>query len=234
MTSIQGRGRPRREQASEGPSGSSPPPESSHDEALVNPPADESPVAKYTEEDLQRILRMVLEARAPPSDGARKKPLKARSPDVYRGKSHMECYNFCQQYEDHFATAGAKGPNRIMFAAFFLRDHINFCWQQYKRKYEAESTFLITWEEFKTFFCRSLRDSRAFVDSYWAKIKRDSQYQQEDVLDWAAHLEHLQAVFREFDFVAAPNKDTIIRYFREGLRPSIQAQLDVKDRDLDF
>ena len=52
-------------------------------------------------------------------------------------------------------------------------------------------------------------------------------------MDWAIHLEHLQAVLREFDSVAAPNKDTMIRYFREGLRPSIRAQLDVRDRDLD-
>ena len=65
----------------------------------------------------------------------------------------MECYNFCQQCEDHFATAGAKGPNRIPFAASFLRDRINFRWQQYKRKHEAKSTVSITWEEFKTFFC---------------------------------------------------------------------------------
>ena len=129
MTSIQGRGRLCREPASESLSGSSPPLESSHDKALVNPIAIEPPIAKYTEEDLQRILRTVLEARAPPSDGAREKPLKARSPDVYRGKSHMECYNFCQQCEDHFATAGAKGPNRIFFAASFLRDRINFRWQ---------------------------------------------------------------------------------------------------------
>ena len=223
MTSIWGRGRPRRKRISKDPLGSSSPPESNHDETPVNPPAVEPLVSKYTEEDLQRILRTVLETRALPFDGPRKKPLKARLPDVYRGKSHMECYNFCQQYEDHFATAGAKGPNRIMFAAFFLRDHINFCWQQYKRKYEAESTFLITWEEFKTFFCRSLRDSRAFVDSYWAKIKRDSQYQQEDVLDWAAHLEPLQAVFWEFDSLAAANEDTMIRYFWEDLWLSIQA-----------
>ena len=229
MTSIRGHGRPCREQTSKGLPGSSPPLEFSHDEAPVNPPAVEPPVAKYTEEGLQKILRTVLEARALPFDGVCKRPLKARSPDVYRGKSHMECYNFCQQYEYHFATAGAKGPNRILFAAFFLRDRINFRWQQYKRKHKAKSTVSIMWEEFKTFFCQSLGDSRAFVDSYWAKIKRDSQYQQEDVLDWAAHLEHLQAVLREFDSVAAPNKDTMIRYFREGLRPSIRAQLDVRD-----
>ena len=217
MTSIRSRGRPCQERTSKG---FSPLPESIHDKTPVNPPT-KLFVAKYIEEDLQKILRTVLEARAPPSDGPREKPLKARSPDVYRGKSHMECYNFCQQCEDHFATAGAKGPNRILFAAFFLRDRINFRWQQYKWKYEAESTVPITWEEFKTFLCQSLGDSRAFVDSYWAKIKRDSPYQQEDVLDWAAHLEHLQAVFREFDSLAAPNKDTMIRYFRESLWPSI-------------
>ena len=166
MTSIQGHGRLCREHASKGPSGSSPLPESSHDKTPVNPPAVEPLVAKYTEEDLQRILRMVLEARAPPSDGIREKPLKARSPDVYCGKSHMECYNFCQQCEDYFATARAKGPNHIPFATSFLRDRINFHWQQYKRKHKAESTAPITWEEFKTFLCRSLGDSQAFVDSY--------------------------------------------------------------------
>ena len=102
-----------------------------------------------------------------------------------------------------------------------------------QQKHEAKSTVPITWEKFKTFLYQSLGDSRAFVDSYWAKIKRDSQYQQEHVLDWAAYLEHLQAVFQEFDSVAAPNKDTMIWYFRKDLRPSIRAQLDVRDRDLD-
>ena len=139
MTSIQGRGRPCRKCTSKGPLGSSPLPESINDKTLVNPPAVKLPVAKYTEENLQKILRTVLKARAP-SDGTREKPLKARSLDVYYGKSHMEFYNFCQQYEDYFATAGAKSPNHILFAAFFLRDRINFRWQQYKRKHEAEST----------------------------------------------------------------------------------------------
>ncbi len=71
------------------------------------------------------------------------------------------------------------------------------------------------------------------MDSYWTKIRRDSQYQQEEVLDWAAHLEHLQAVLKEFDPSGAPNKTTLIRYFRERLRPSIWAQLDHRGQDLD-
>ena len=45
-------------------------------------------------------------------------------------------------------------------------------------------------------------------------------------MDWAAHLEHFQAMLKKFDPVVAPNKEVLIRYFREGLRPSIQAQID--------
>ncbi len=65
------------------------------------------------------------------------------------------------------------------------------------------------------------------------KIRQDSQYQQEELLDWAAHLEHLQAVLKEFNPTSALNKTTLIRYFRERLRPSIRAQLDHWGRDLD-
>ena len=122
MILIRGRGCPHRKRTSKR---SSPLPESIHDETLVNPPTVEPPVAKYTEKDLQKILRTVLEVQAP-SDGACEKPLKTRSPDVYCGKFYMECYNFCQQCKDHFATARAKGPNRISFATSFLRDRINF------------------------------------------------------------------------------------------------------------
>ena len=77
-------------------------------------------------------------------------------------------------------------------------------------------------------------DSQAFVDTYWEKSKKDSQHQLEEVLDWAAHLEHLLVVLQEFDFATTPNKEIMIRYFREGLRPSIRAQLDTRGRDLDF
>ena len=64
-------------------------------------------------------------------------------------------------------------------------------------------------------------------------IKRDSQYQLEEVLDWTAHLEHLQVVLREFDPATALNKEIMIRCFQERLRLSIQAQLDARSRDLD-
>ncbi len=38
---------------------------------------------------------------------------------------------------------------------------------------------------------------------------------------------------KKFDPTDAPNKITLIRYFWEGLRPSIRAQLDHRERDLD-
>ncbi len=72
------------------------------------------------------------------------------------------------------------------------------------------------------------------MNSYWAKIKRDSQYQLEEVLDCTTHLENLQAVLKEFDLTSAPNKKILICYFQEGLRPSIQAQLDNWRQDLDM
>ncbi len=56
----------------------------------------------------------------------------------------MECYNFRQQYKDHFATCGAAEPNQILFAASFLWDQINFHWQQYKQKLEGENSVPIS------------------------------------------------------------------------------------------
>ena len=89
------------------------------------------------------------------------------------------------------------------------------------------------WDKFKAFFRYSLDNSQAFIDIYWGKIKKNSQHQLKKVFDWTAHLEHLQAVFQEFDPAATPNKEIIIRYFWESLRPSIWAQLDAQGRDLD-
>ncbi len=71
------------------------------------------------------------------------------------------------------------------------------------------------------------------MDNYWTKIRRDSQYQQEEVLDWAAYLKHPQSVLKKLDPTGAPNKTTLIRYFQERLHPFIWAQLDHRGRDLD-
>ena len=61
-----------------------------------------------------------MEARFAAAEGPREHPLKVYFPDFYQNNNHMTCYNFCQQYKDHFATAGAKESIRIPFAASFL------------------------------------------------------------------------------------------------------------------
>ena len=160
-----------------------------------------------------------------------KQPLKARFPDLYYGNSHMDCYRFCQQCEDHFETAGAKGPNRIPFAASFLRGSVTQRWLQHKRR--RDGAVPMTWVEFKDFLWKNLGDSRAFVDSIWKKVKRNSQYQDKSVQDWAAHLEYLQSILIEFDSECAPEEGTMIRYFREGLRPSVRVEMEQRGRELD-
>ncbi len=156
MTSVRGRSRPvRRGQASKAPTG---PLSSNRDhedplgsnepgpseaptgsEASAGPPeappgplqapllpVPQDPGAnRYSQQDLDKIIQTFLQN----SKGRSGDKLKAKTLDVYRGRSHMECYNFCQQCKDHFATCGAIGPNRIPFADSFLRDQINFRWQ---------------------------------------------------------------------------------------------------------
>ena len=55
----------------------------------------------------------------------RKRPFKARTPETYSGKSHMDCYHFCQQCEDYFKTSSATEMNHTPFAATFLCDAIS-------------------------------------------------------------------------------------------------------------
>ena len=168
MPSVRGRGYLRRERPSVTPSvtssialfDSSPPLKSgdelsyqlaglSKEKPLANSPPATNSIPKYSEDDLQRIFKAVLEAQAlvpaltpilapapafvlapaPIVAKAHLEKLKARSPDLYRGKSHMNWYNFCQQCEDYFAIAEAIGSTRISFAASFLRNRISFRWK---------------------------------------------------------------------------------------------------------
>ncbi len=80
---------------------------------------------RYSQQDLDRIIHTFLHISKEESGDK----LKAKTSDVYRSRSNIEYYNFCQQCEDHFATCGATWPNRILFTASFLRDQINFRWQ---------------------------------------------------------------------------------------------------------
>ena len=104
----------------------------------------------------------------------RKQTFKAKVPEVYYGKSYIDCYHFCQQCKDHFETVEATGANRTPFATSFLRKNISIYWAQFKRSNRGEELTLITWTEFKAFLQKNLRESKSFVDSIWRKLKRDS------------------------------------------------------------
>ena len=118
-----------------------------------------------------------------------------------------------------------------MFAASFLRGSISLRWAQHKRRHK--SITLITWSKFKAFLQKDLESSQAFIDSIWSKFRRDSQYQLEEVRDWASHLQHLQSILSEFD--RTPDELTMICYFREGLKPSIKVEMEQQDREsMDF
>lgn len=54
-----------------------------------------------------------------------------------------------------------------------------------------------------------------------------------DVIDWLAYMEHFQSVLKEFDTVVTHSDKFFMKYFRNGLRPSIHVQLDEKNHGLD-
>ena len=89
------------------------------------------------------------------------------------------------------------------------------------------------WQEFKDFFLKDLGDSKAFVDSIWCKIKRDCQYQDKSVQDWATQLKYLKSILIEFDPDCAPEENTMIWYIKEGLRPLVQVKIEQHGRLLD-
>ena len=145
----------------------------------------------------------------------------------------MDCYHFCQQCEDYFETSGATGMNRTPFAATFLRGAISLRWAQHKRRHKRATP--ITWSEFKAFLRKDLGSFQAFIDSIWSKFRRDSQYQLEEARDWAFHLQHLQSILSEFDPIRTSDKLTMICYFQEGLKPSIQVEMEQQDMEsMDF
>ena len=124
----------------------------------------------------KQFMKAYLEAQVPGwkkiDPEPHKQRLKAQFPDLYYGNLHIDCYQFCQQCEDHFATAGTIEPNKISFAALFLHRLVTQQWLQYKPR--CDGAVPMTWIKFKNFLQKNLRNSKAFVDSIWKKIKCDS------------------------------------------------------------
>ena len=71
------------------------------------------------------------------------------------------------------------------------------------------------------------------MDTIWSNIKRDSQYQLEEIQDWASYLEHLQSILVKFDADGALVKSNLIQFFREGLKPLIRAQMELRSQEYD-
>ena len=194
------------------------------------PASDPGPLGRYTDKDLQRATNLALESfvkgqehsQLQASTVSRDRSFKARNPDLYYKSLHIKCYYFCRQYENHFDTAGATSHKHVPFAASFLRDWINFRWQQHKTQVESDNAISTTWDKFKAFLWQTLRESTSFVTSIWTKIKQDSQYQQEEVQDWASHLQYLKSILVEFDPQCASTEDLLCRYFYKELRPFIR------------
>lgn len=136
MTSIQDYRRLCRKHTSKYSWKSSLPPKFNYDKLSVDSPIADLVVslfrpfiAKYTKKNLQKIFKIILKTQAFLFNRSCKKSLKARLPNIYFDKCHIECYNFYQQCEDYYTIAGAKSLNCILFGAFFLRNCINFLWQ---------------------------------------------------------------------------------------------------------
>ena len=85
-----------------------------------------SVVSSTNNELFKKFMKAYISAKRQGKDtDPRKLLLKARFPEMYSGNSHMECYKFCQQCEDHFDKARVTKPNQIPFAALFLRGTIS-------------------------------------------------------------------------------------------------------------
>ena len=108
------------------------------------------PPGRYTDKDLQRATKLALESfvkgqeygQLQANSAPCEQPLKAWFPDLYYENSHLDCYCFCQQCEDHFETTGANEPNRVFFAASFLRGTMVQQWHQQKHCSEAEDPMM--------------------------------------------------------------------------------------------
>lgn len=84
------------------------------------------PPGMYTDMNLQKAIRLALklfvkgqkhgQANFAPQD----RFFKARNPDLYYRSLYMECYYFCQQFEDHFDIASVTSHQRVSFAVLFL------------------------------------------------------------------------------------------------------------------
>lgn len=59
---------------------------------------------------------------------------------------------------------------------------------------QSNQLAFLSWDEFKDFLNKNLRESEVFIVHMWGKFREDSQQQQKEVQDWAVYLEDLQSI----------------------------------------
>ena len=74
---------------------------------------------------LIKVFIQTTQAQAQALAELQKRPLKAKTPETYWSKSHIEYYQICQQCENYFKTSGATEMNRTPFTVSFLRGSIS-------------------------------------------------------------------------------------------------------------
>ena len=145
------------------------------DKASILSKAPIAPFVPPTSEDLftkfMKVFMETTQAQDREQLELRKRPLKARTPETYSGKSHIDCYHFWQQCEDYFKIPGTTKMNRTSFGTTFFHGSISLRWAQYKRHHKR--AIPITWSEFQAFLRKDLRSFQTFNDSIWSKFRRD-------------------------------------------------------------
>lgn len=80
----------------------------------------------YSEVEIQKLLRVYTSPKWSFNNEPRS-TLKAHFSNLYSGKSHLDCYQFCQKCEDLFDTTKANSDIHIFFVALLLKNGISTC-----------------------------------------------------------------------------------------------------------
>lgn len=113
---------------------------------------------------LQLIMKIVK------SEDTQKQYMKLRAPDIYIDKSHIDCYNWIQQYKYQFVTFGFQSQNQVFFASISPMKKTLNLWQQYKQKIWGKTLMSITWANLKVFQQKRWGETPVFVDNIWTKF----------------------------------------------------------------
>lgn len=103
----------------------------------------------YKNEDLQKTTRLALKSFVWGQKHSQlqakftfyKQFFKAWFHNLYYGNSYLDCYQFCQQYENHFKIARANRSNQIFFAALLFHEAV--VQQCHQHKYCSKAKDLV-------------------------------------------------------------------------------------------